>query len=341
MELSFGFTVLHSKDWISWKGIRFRFLKVIILIPPRREGQTSDRSLVAFLNELTPQSLESFETFDYCYIRPETFQALNCHGESLIKLKLNILSTDTFSKISLLKGCTNLVSLSLGGGQLLEDLVVLEIVAWLKELKKLKVLAFDCSFIAPAFLSPIFLDDSICLTSFKYDCLAKGDTKTFNEALANQTSLKSLWLKGDLDESREEVDILVDCLSELVNLTDLNLGEVSEMFMDLDIVQLASSLPKLEVWSMSGYGLPNFIWGPLASLRSLRRLELCALTGFTADDILGFIEKLGPSNKGIFLSVKNGEMDNNLSYMEQEFIHEMIAKKVDGTFKYELFEGDY
>lgn len=304
--------------------------------------------LATFLNELRPQSLESFETFSYPHIGPESFQALSCHGDSLTELRLNYLPSDTIPKVWLLKGCTNLVTLSLAGnGRAIYDLeashneAFLETVAWLKGCKKLRILAFTKFFSAAALMTPILLENDIRLTSLEFEGFAMQDAKKLHQALVNQTSLQSLWLKGDVDEMATEADLIVESLSKLVNLTDLHMTETSEYFIDRHIVQLASSLPKLEVWSTSGYGLTDAIWGEVASLRSLRKLDITAFTSFTADGILDFVRNLRPGNQGMVLAVMNADVDSALSVADQELIQETIAQKVGGRFEFTLSRGDY
>lgn len=319
-------------------------------MPLHRQDSNADRGLATFLNELRPQSLESFETFSHPN-GPETFQSLSGHGESLIELKLNFIPQHALTKLSLLKDCTNLVSLSLVGNRLFAtDLensyndAFLETVAWLKECKKLRTLAFAEIPSATALLIPILLENSIHLTSLECECFGLPDTKKFHQALANQTSLQTLWLKGDGDVDEFTLgrpDVLVDSLSSLVNLTDLRLTEVSDAFDDQHIVQLANSLPKLEVWSTSGYRLTDAIWGAVASLKSLRRLDLNALTIFTAYGIVDFIDKLGTGNKGLVLAVMNADMDSELSPREQKLIETRIARKVEGRFEFGMSRGNY
>lgn len=320
---------------------------MITLIFLQRDGSNCDEGLANFLNELRPHSLESLETFSNHGFGPESFQALSCHGESLIGLKLNVLWPENIPKLPLLKGCINLVYLSLAGNWQTIDLEqthndsFLETVAWLKECKKLRILALTKIFSAPALITPMLLENGIHLTSLEYEGTVVRDAKKFYQAMANQTSLQSLWLKGDVDDLALEPDVLVESLSNLVNLTDLRLREVSDSFVDQHIVQLAKSLPKLEVWSTSGYGLTDAIWSDVASLSWLRRLELGALTSFTLDGILGFIDKLGDGNKGLNLSVMNADVDSALSAKEQDLIQDRIAKKAEGKFEFTMSRGKY
>lgn len=331
------------------------------LISPHRRWY-SDEDVAAFISELLPQSLQSFET-KYCRSLGPIFHALNCHAESLTELKLDSLTTDTILGIPLLKDCTNLVSLSLLDSHRyavnLEKRyndVFLEMAAWLKECKKLRILAFAELFSAPALMTPILLDHSMHLTSLKYGGFIMQDTKKFHQALAYQTSLQYLWLdhivieerpgnlprtpwlKGNLDKDTMDTDVLVESLSKLVNLTDLHLLRISNSFKDQHIMQLANSLSKLEVWSTSGFRLTDAIWGEVASLRSLRTLDLRAVARFTDDGILDFIEKVGPGNKGLNFSVRNVD---KIPTEKLQLIEETIAQKVHGRFDFTLTSGDY
>ena len=306
-----------------------------------RNETNSAQGLAAVLNELRPQSLESFEITSYNNFGPQSFQALCCQGESLIQLKLNMLPLDTIPQVSLLKCCTNLVSLSLGGRGLpdyfdLEEQyndTFLETVAWLKECKQLRTLAFTHFPSANALMALMFLETDIHLISLRYVGEGFPDTEEYLLALANQTSLQFLCLKEEENvemHDPEAAAVLVETLSKLVNLTDLDVSENFGILTDLHIMRLARSLPKLKVWSTNGCGLTDFIWGAVASLRSLWRLRFDAVTNFTVDGILDFIEKLGPGNKGLVLNVTNSQI--RLSREEQKLIQEKIAKKVGGDF---------
>lgn len=209
----------------------------------------------------------------------------------------------------------------------------LETVAWLKECKKLRDLTFAEFSGASGLLTSILSENSIRLTSLEYESRGFPDTENFLPALASQTSLQFLCLKeadctGDY-ETTKTTNILVECLSNLVNLKELHTSKMFDNFSNLHIVQLASSLPKLEVWSTSGCELTDYIWDEVASLRSLRTLDFGAQTIFTVNGILDFIEKLGPGNRGLFLNVRNSK--KNFSREKQML---MIDRKVGGEFDF-------
>lgn len=239
-----------------------------------------------------------------------------------------------------------MVSLTLIGNELyktdLENLpndAFLETVAWLKKCKKLQNLALTMFSSAPV-IAPILLEKSIHLTSFEYEGSGIQDTAKFYQMLANQTSLQRLSLTGNVGEHALEADVLVESLSKLINLTHLGLEEISESFVDRHIVQLAGSLPKLEVWWTNASSLTDIIWGKVATLRVLQRLHLTALMSFTTDGILDFIEKLGPGNKGLVLSVTTFDMNCDF-FVELTLIKETIAKKVEGRFEFILSTHGY
>lgn len=209
-------------------------------------------------------------------------------------------------------------------------------VTWLKECKKLRELTFAEFSGASGLVTSILSENCIHLTSLEYESHGFPDTENFLPALASQTSLQFLCLKeadctGDY-ETTKRIDILVECLSNLVNLKELHTSKMSDNFSNLHIVQLANNLPKLEVWSTSGCKLTDRIWDAVASLRSLRTLDFGAQTIFTVNGILDFIEKLGPGNRGLFLNVRNSKKD--FSTDRQMLIQEMIDRKVGGEFDF-------
>lgn len=269
----------------------------------------------------------------------DVFQVLNCHGTSLIELRLIVFLSGTSPQDLFPQACTNLISLSLTGyGQEFlapensTNYKFLETVAWLKQCKKLQTLAFT-GYFGNTVIAPILLETSIRLTSLLVDVFGIKNTEVFFHALSNQTSLQSLWLKGDVDDYERDIDVRVKYLSKLVNLTHLRLMEISAHFVDWHIVQLASSLPKLELWWTCGSNLTDAIWVEIATLRSLRRLGINASMSFTTDGILEFIGNLGPGNHGLALSVVYRGVD--CDFLEKpNLIQGVINEKLKGTFDF-------
>lgn len=272
---------------------------------------------------------------------------MRSHRQSLIDLKLREFNWHRCPRLSILKDCVNLESFFLAGTGPGRDLIEIgKVLVWLKGCKRLRSLTFKDR-IALFLMTPILYEPSIHLTSLEYEAAENypiEDFKNFCLALANQTSLQSLRIKGKTrDQNELEDDGLMNSLSKLVNLTHLNLSKISDTFFDRHIIQIARSLPKLEVWCTSGYGLTDAIWGEIASLGSLRTLILRAATFFTVDGILDYVEELGYGNKGLSVSVIDPFLNSELR-RDQWLIQERIAEMVEGEF--EAFDdliprGDY
>ena len=271
--------------------------------------------------------------------------ALNCHRETLTELKLNGIKPDSIPALSMLKGCTNLTSLLLSEMSATQDLekrhndIFLEVVSWLCQCKGLRTIDLSKFLSAPALLTPVLLESSINLTRLALDGYSMSESRDFHRALSQQTSLQDLCLNGESSENPEDVDILVDSLSELENLTDMRLQEVSEYFLDKHFCKLAKSLQKLERWESSGYAITDVIWEDMASMKSLRRLEFNALTRFTSDEIMDFISNLGPGNDGLVLNIAMQDVDYDLPNEEQSRIRETITRQLNGRFDFMLFRG--
>lgn len=299
------------------------------------------------MRELRPQSLESFEIFRYSDIGSEALGAFESHRESLSKLVLTQLKPEATLALPLLKGCTNLVYLSLSEKFAPaaiphpddEDLI-LNIVAWVKQCKNLHAISFTRFRNSFAIATPLLLDNTIPLTRLEIEGDPMQDCMEFYRALAFKTSLKALSLAGDADEQGIDVaELLLASLCKLVNLEDLCIKDASDFFGNEAIMELARSLPKLEsLWS-SGFGFGDAIWDDIASLKSLRKLEFYALTEFTAQGIYKFISKLGPGNKGFFLGILMEDPEYNLLPDEVSHIREMLMEKLDGKFEFSLVGG--
>lgn len=230
--------------------------------------------------------------------------------------------------------------------------IFLETVAWLTECKSLTAISINNMLSAPAFLTPVLLENGIRLTSLELDGYSHqhesgheseylmSESRDFHQALSNQTSLQTLWLNGNSSDLGLDVDILVDSLSKLENLTDLRLRFISDYFLNRHIIKLAQNLPKLETWWTHGWAITDVIWSDIASLQHLRRLDFNANTRFTANRILNFIMELGSGNQGLELGINKSDMDFDLSEEEQSAIREALKSQVDGHFDFSLVRGD-
>ncbi|KAI4118385.1 MAG: hypothetical protein LQ345_001554 [Seirophora villosa] len=303
----------------------------------------ADSKFADFLNEIVPQTLESLEIFSYTLIGAETLLALSCHREALTELKLDYVSIPALQSLNLLAGCTNLKTLLLTDGTTPQvDLknqyndVFLETIAWLRSCKKLQSVTLRNFRDGQDLIAPILLENDIHLVNLELKGYFMADAVAFHQALSNQPSLQELHLKGDSDEVGDGVATLVESLCQLTNLTTLRLQNISDYFTDEVIGRLARSLPKLEEWYTSGWGVTDAIWQDVAKLKSLRRLDMAAMSRFTANGILDFVLNLEPSNKGLVLAIMMADVDSDLSEDEQNTIRETMAARVDGRFEFQL-----
>lgn len=306
----------------------------------------ADAKFADFLNETNPQTLESLEVFSKISIGAESLLALSCHRDSLTELKLGHVNDTAMLSLNLLAGCTNLTTLLLTDGtnravDLKHDHndVFLETVEWLRSCKKLQSVTIRGIRGGQHLLTPVLLENEIHLVSLELKGYVMADAQHFHQALANQPSLQELQLQGDTDETGDGVPILVESLSQLTSLTDLRLQDISDYFTDEVIGRLARSLTKLEGWWTSGWGVTDAIWRDVTRLKSLKRLDMAALSRFTANGILDFIYSLGPGNKGLVLAVMMADVDCDLTEEEQGTIRESIAAQVEGRFEFQLQRG--
>ncbi|KAL9025333.1 MAG: hypothetical protein Q9196_005824 [Gyalolechia fulgens] len=306
----------------------------------------ADAKFADFLNEINPHTLESLEIFSYIAIGAESLLALSCHRESLTELKLGHVNGAAMLSLNLLAGCTNLTTLLLTDGtnravHLKNDHidVFLETIEWLRSCKKLRSLTIRDIRGGQHLITPMLLENDIHLVTLELKGYVMADAQDFHQALANQPSLQELQLQGDTDEAGDGVAVLVESLCQLTNLIDLRLQDISDYFTDEVIGRLARSLPKLEGWWTSGWGVTDAIWRDVARLNSLKRLDMAALSRFTADGIVDFIFSLGPGNKGLVLAIMMADVDCDLTEEQHNMIRQAIAARVDGRFEFQLQRG--
>jgi len=243
----------------------------------------------------------------------------------------------------LLQGCTALESLDLKDAQGLINLeatendIFLEVVAWLGKCERLRDLHLKDFVSGPAILTQVCLRDNIKLRELEIEGYTLASSRDFHGALSHQTSLQSLKLEADPEDAfRDDIDMLVSAICELKNLKYLNLLATSEYFRTPEITLLAANLRNLEELWFAGYATDD-VWKVLSPL-PLRALNIHALSSFSFDGILAFIDSLREDvNQGLLLSIMNQDANYGLTEQEQVIIRESIVAKVDGQFDYVLF----
>ena len=304
----------------------------------------ADSLFAEFLQNLRPQSLETFEVFSSSNLDARSFLALNCHGSSLRELKIENIKSEAMPALSLMKGCIALTSLYFSESTASTDLennqndTFLELIAWLRECKNIESITFKKILSGPALLTPILLEHNIKLVNLEVTDYLSSKAKNFHQALVHQQTLRSISLKGEGEDC--DVDVLVNSLSRLPRLTELRLSNVSDFFRDEHICKLARNLTLLEDLSVTGWGITDGIWADVALLQSLRRFDMNAWTMFTADGLLEYISNLGLGNWGLSLAVSMADPESALSEEEQALVQEALTSKVDGRFDYTLTRGN-
>ena len=312
------------------------------------QDPNADQEFARFVDDIRPNSLESFEVISTSQIGPQSFLALNGHQKTLTELKLADLKPEAIQNLSMLKGCTNLTSLSLGEiGTTKQDLekrhndVYLETIAWLCSCKNLRTIAMINILSATGLLTPVLLENDIKLTKLEVEGYSMSEAEEFHRALVSQTSLRTLWLKGESSALATDVDILVESISKLRNLTDIRLREISDYFFDTHIRQLGRCLSKLKTWWTGGFGITDSIWKELVSMHHLQDLSLSALTRFTADGIMDFVLNLDSGNEGLILNIMMQDVDFQLSEEEQTMIKDTIKANIRGDFSFMCSRGKF
>ncbi|KAG9984927.1 hypothetical protein KCU78_g20820, partial [Aureobasidium melanogenum] len=87
---------------------------------------------------------------------------------------------------------------------------------------------------------------------------------------------------------------------------------------------------------VSGWLLSDRTLNTLSNLGNLKSVSITGLSVFTANGLLDFIDKLGPGNRGLAISIDMASLDAALSSEEQDLVRDTLATKVQGRFEYQL-----
>jgi hypothetical protein len=304
----------------------------------------ADHDLSSFFSALRSNSLQSFTALSAHAVGPETLLTLNHHAISLKRLKLDGLRAGAIKNLSLLQGCKALESLEIQDAEgninleATENDVYLETVSWLCGCDKLKELTLRNMVNGPSILTQVCLRNNVRLKKLHVDGYTLVHNQDFHKSLIHQTSLESLELRAYPEGGfRDDIDTLVASVSQIRSLKYLNLLSTSDYFRTLDIQGLVRNLANLEELWFGGYDANDALWPTLATLEELRALNIHAMSSFSYQGILGFIEGLKDTNQNLMLSIMNQTSDATLTERQQNTIKKELAAKVDGTFDFTLF----
>ncbi|KAH0119609.1 hypothetical protein KCU66_g9777, partial [Aureobasidium melanogenum] len=307
----------------------------------------SDSQLARFLNYMPKNTLQYFENIGECGIGVETCQALNTHGESLKVLALAI-PDKGIEGLGMMKNCTMIETLKLSETQPPHDLKEMQqdtlegMVEWLKQCKKLREVNLTEFVSAPDILAPVLSEEGIDLEDLQIgardDCMyVLREHQEFHAAIGLQTNLQSLVLKADPDPLEPVArNQLCESLCELRDLRYLKLTRSSDYFQDDQLQLLGENLLNLEDLLVSGWLLSDRTLNTLSNLGNLKSVSITGLSVFTANGLLDFIDKLGPGNRGLAISIDMASLDAALSSEEQDLVRDTLATKVQGRFEYQL-----
>ncbi|XP_014556128.1 hypothetical protein COCVIDRAFT_100552 [Bipolaris victoriae FI3] len=300
----------------------------------------NDQKFAKFLSSMRPNTLQTLQTISDVEAGAETFLALSNHGKSLEDLRLCV-TKDSIPHLALLKGCTALKTLRIEDMHGTVDLeatendVFLETISWLQKCSNLQRLSFSKLQSGAAIITPVLLEEKIQLSSLEIDSYTLKDHKSFHQALVHQqSSLRVLFLSGDTEGMfRDDLDILVESLRQLRQLRDLHLI-LPEVLRDDHLKTIVADLVLLEDLYVSGLELNDDVLPYLASLPNLRTVTISGISKFTMDGLLDFIDRLGPGNQGIRLSVDMADTDTLLPDEQLALVKDNLMEKASGTFEY-------
>jgi hypothetical protein len=138
----------------------------------------------------------------------------------------------------------------------------------LKRCEQLRELYLNKFVSAPAILTHVSLNNNTRLRKLGVE---KGgytlkDNQEFHQALSHQTMLESLRLAADDAEPNSSLDkdTLVSSICQLTKLSFLDLCQTSDYFSTPDINRITASLPGLETFKFTGYGITDNVWHSLS-----------------------------------------------------------------------------
>lgn len=303
-----------------------------------------DQELALFFRTLRPNSLRSFTALRANAVGSETFCSLCHHASSLRYLGLNGLKSDAIKKLSLLQDCKSIVSLKIEDSDGIIDLWESEkevfegIVKWLCGCRGLRELIIENLISAPEILTAVCLSNFVRLQRLQVIWYPLVNSHHFHRALAKQSSLEFLTLNATSEGAgRDDIDLLVSSISHLTKLKHLNILSTSDYFSTPAIVRLVSRLSKLEDLTFGGYDVTDDLWDAMANLPYLRALSIHAISSFSFEGILSYVDALHDTNEGLLLSVMSQSPDKPISEGEQSIIRQSLAANVCGIFDFTLY----
>jgi hypothetical protein len=298
------------------------------------------------LNELRPNTLEYFEVLSYSHLGPRSIRAIGSHLNSLTELKLTSLAIRTIAELPLLTAPPALKVLvltdSIPAAQNEEFYqIVTRVAEWIRICKALRQLELRRFVDDAVLLSQALPDENLRLSSLSLTGYSISGGRAFHESLTHQPSLQGLYLKGEGSDAPEDNELLVQSISQLNSLRELELKDISDGFTTDHLMTLTPFLPQLERLWISGDFFRDEVWSAFLCLPKLQSLIIHAPSSFTVQGILDFITQLGPGNRGFSLSILSSAPHTDITEEGEKLIREVLKSELDGSFDFALALGGY
>ncbi|KAI9368497.1 hypothetical protein BJX61DRAFT_537211 [Aspergillus egyptiacus] len=308
-----------------------------------RDAETDAEEL---FNTLRPNSLEYFEVLSFSHLGPRSIKALGTQKDSLMELKLTSLDINTIRELPSLTALPRLEVLTLTDSAPTAwdeqfHTTVGEISEWLQSCTKLKRLELRKFLDDTELLTKVLTTSDIHLTTLSFSGCKLSATRGFLDVLASHTSLQTLYLRGEGSENPNDNANLVQALTSLSDLRDLELKDVSDFFTMDNVLTLTPFLPQLERLWISGEAYNDSLWDAFLCCPNLKSLAIYALSNFTAAGVIEFISRLGPANKGMNLSILNAVCAASFPYETQVLIREFLEEGFKGSFDFGLAQEEF
>lgn len=306
-------------------------------------GPEADRVFASFLRALPGNSLQQMTFISRSDIHRETFAALSeRHGLSVRDLRLDLCEDAVFS-LCVLKGCTRLEVLVLedGVGSVeigkLDKTAMEDCVSWLVSCAKLKEIRFKGLRDGPRLLGKAAASGQAAWQDLRvqdYSMCAK-DSISFHNSLARVPTLESLHLQADSDDATAlDHKTLVDTLCALPRLRDLSLLEIADGFDEADLAQIFSHTILLERLCTGADIMTDQTLEALTLLRHLKSFTALAISRFSFDALLAYINQLDPNTqRGMLLSIQAADPDTDAcDDGMQSLLNQAMIDRIEGRF---------
>ncbi|KAL2830734.1 hypothetical protein BJY01DRAFT_226938 [Aspergillus pseudoustus] len=326
----------------------FRQLRIYIWQSMRLGGPPGNTEAEAeqLFNTLRPGSLEHFEILSFSHLGPRSITALGTQRDSLTELKLTSLEINAIRELPSLGAFPALQVLALSDSaptawneEFYE--IVNKVAEWMRSCKQLKRLELRKFMDDTHLLTNVLAEHGIRLSTLSFAGYKLANSGSFFGALPLQQSLEYLYLRGEGSEDTGDNEKLVQAVSDLTNLRELELKDVSDWFTVDHVMALTPFLPKLERLWISGEAFNDSVWDAFSCLPKLKSLVIYAMSNFTADGVIDFITRLGPENKGFSLSILNAIQGVNFPDETQGMIREILAENLQGSFDFGLAQEEF